>query len=132
MLEFEEVRQAAWAYALGAGSIQQHPVGAGEVCGVAAEHGAGQDVPPRPVGTGTVQGCPPREDAAGRPGEQPGQRRAGLRSLVRGGAAEAPVIDKKRCGETEQSLDRQERDLPAARDWTAREERPELLSRLAD
>jgi hypothetical protein len=51
---------------------------------------------------------------------------------VRGAAAEAPVIDQKRRGKAEQSLDRQERDLPAARDGTARHERPELLSRLAD
>ncbi len=51
VLEFEEIRQAARAQALGAGSMQQHPVAAGEPRRVVAEHGAGQDIPSRAVGT---------------------------------------------------------------------------------
>jgi len=52
--------------------------------------------------------------------------------LVRGGAAEPPVIYQKRGGETEQCLDWQERDLPTACDGTAAQNRTELLLRLAD
>jgi hypothetical protein len=40
------------------------------------------------------------------------------------------MIDQKRGGETEQRLDWQEYDLPAARYGAASQERPELLSRL--
>jgi len=132
VLEFEEIRQAARAQALGAGSMQQHPVAAGEPRRVVAEHGAGQDIPSRAVGTGTVQVGHIRQDAGRGAGEQPGQGRDGLRRLVRGGAAEAPVIDHERCGQAQQRLDRQERDLPATWDQTAAQQHPELLPRLAD
>lgn len=42
-----------------------------------------------------------------------------------------PVIDDERGGQAEQCFYRQERDLPAAGDRPARQQRPELLPRLA-
>jgi len=118
------------ADALGAGGMQ-HPVDAAEARRVVAEQGAGQDVPSRAVRAGTVQVGHFRQHAGRRPGEQPGQGRDGLRRLVRGGAAEAPVIDRERGGQAQRRLGQQERDLPAALDRAPGQERPELPARLA-
>ena len=41
------------------------------------------------------------------------------------------MVNHERGGQAEQRFDRQERDLPARRDRTARQQRPDLLARLA-
>ena len=51
---------------------------------------------------------------------------------MRGRAAEAAMIDQEGSGQAQERFYRQERDLPAAVNGTARPERPELLARLAD
>lgn len=49
-----------------------------------------------------------------------------------GGAAEAPVVDLERSGQTEQRLDGKEYDLPSVSNRTSPHEFPELLPRLTD
>jgi hypothetical protein len=64
--------------------------------GSSPEHGAGQDVASSAVGAGAVQ---VGQHSGGRPGEQLGQGQDRLWRQVRGGAAEAAVIDQEGRGQ---------------------------------
>jgi len=84
------------------------------------------------MGAGAVQVGHFRQDAGGRPGKQPGQGRHRLERPVCGTATIVPVVNQERGGQAQQRLDRQERHLPAARDRAPCQQRPELLTCLAD
>ena len=132
MLEPEKVRQAAYTNTFGPGRGYKRAVDVGEVRGLIAEHGTGQDVPlvavrPRAVKVGHLG-----QDARRRAGEQPGQGRDRLGSQVRGRATEATVVDLERDGQAEQGLDGEEDGLPAGEDGASAFELVELLACLAD
>ena len=118
--------------ALGPGRGQQRAVDVGEVRGLVAEHGAGQDVVLAAVRPGAVEVGHLGQDAGGRAGEQPGQGGDRLGSQVRGRATEAAVVDLERDGQAEQGLDGEEDGLPAGGDGASEFELAELLACLAD
>ena len=132
LLQAQKVRQPGWADAFGPGGVQQDAVDGAEPGRIFAEHGAGQDIPPAAVGTRAVQVGHFRQHAGRRPREQAGQRRHRLRRAMCGTAAEVAVIHQKRSGEAEQRLDGQERHLPATLNRPTHQQRPELITGLAD
>ena len=132
VLQPEEVGQPVRSDALQASSLEKYPVGARESPGIVPQDGSGQGIPSSSVRPGTIQVGHLCQDAGRPPGEQARERRNGFRRLVSGRPAEPPVIDHERGRQTEQRLNRQERDLPATRDGTALQKSLELLPRLAD
>jgi hypothetical protein len=132
MLKSEEIWQAAGANTLGPGRGQQRAIDVGEVRGLVAEHGTGQDVPLATVRPGAVEVGHLGQDAGRRTGEQPGQGGDRLGSEMRGRAAEATVVDQERHSQAEQGLDGEEYGLPAGGDGVPEFELAELLACLAD
>jgi hypothetical protein len=132
MLQSEEIRQAVGADAFGPGCGQQRAVDMGEVCGLVAEHGTGQDVVPAAVRSGAVEVGHLGQDARGRAGEQAGQGGDRLGSQVRSRAAETAVVDQERDGQAEQGLDGEEDGLSAGGDGAPELELAELAACLAD
>ena len=132
MFEAEEVGQAVFADALGAGRVQQHAIDTGEMRRLIAERGACQYVPFPAVRAGTVEVGHLGQDTRRRPGEQAGQRGNRLGRLVCSGTAEVPVVDQERSGQAEEGLDGEECDLPSGRNWPSSHEFAELLPRFTD
>ena len=128
VLDAQEIWQPA-ADPLGAGGGEQQPVGAAEPGRVVAEDGPGEHVPAPAVRTGTVQVGHFRQHTGRRPGEQAGQGWHRLGCPVRGRAAEMAVVNHKEAAR--QSSVSAGKNVAARRDRAARQQRPDLLARLA-
>ena len=130
VLESEEVGQPVFAYAFVSGRVQQHAIDVGEMRGLISKHGTGQDVILAAVRAGAVQIGHLGEHARGRPRRIAGRGEDRFRRPVRGGTAEAPVVDQERSGQAQQRLDWQEYDLPTRRDRGPPPELAKLLPSL--